>query len=596
MPREDNAPTPSSRVSVVVPTRNRASYLPALLTALDAQTHRPLDVIVVDDASSDGTVELLARWAGEGRRVERLEQPAGSYAARNRGWRAASGELIAFTDDDCLPEPNWLAALIDSVSSTEFVAAQGVTLARPGRITPFTHQIEQRRPGPPYRTCNMVYRRSVLERLNGFEPIRWYADNILGLRAAALGSIAFAPDAVVNHHPRPREWRARPDWRKRFEADALHRRELRRLGAESVGVAGRALPIVLWILRPLVKQSWAHARYAGRHPLLYLRQMRPMIREKREMLGALREFWSETRRGGSRGNETFPTLPECPLVSVIIVTRDRDSLLNQALESIERQTWSNREVVVVDHAGQDSTHALAARYGVHYQVAAGGTLAAARQMGVDAAHGELVAFLDDDCIAESGWLQALVAGLNSSPGFAGMQGRTRAGSGPIGSHAVRIGRPDPLYQTCNIAYRHSALRRAGGFDLRFTGWFEDTALAARVVAHGPIGFQPDAVVLHQAVPRVRRTRAIWRAILRDERRLAREYRAFYRRTRGPGFVPTVVARWLFGSTLKTLLRELRAAPADLPGYARLTWLLARERVALIAALFDVLLRPRDPRP
>jgi len=591
----DNAATPSPRVSVVVPTRNRASSLRALLTALDAQTLRPLEVIVVDDTSSDGTAELLAGWEGEGRRVERLEQPAGSYAARNRGWRAARGEFIAFTDDDCLPQPGWLAALIDAVSPTEFVAAQGVTLARPGRSTPFTHQIAQRRPGPPYRTCNMVYRRSVLERLNGFEPMRWYADNIFGLRAAALGPIAFAPDAVVNHPPRPREWRTRADWRARFQADALHRRELRRLGAESVGVPGRALPIVLWILRPLVKQSWAHARFAGRHPLQYLRQVRPMIREKHEMLGALREFWSETRRGASRGSETFPTLPACPLVSVIIVTRDRNTLLHQALESIERQTWANREVVVVDHAGQDSTQALAARHGARYQAAADGTLAAARQVGVNATHGDLVAFLDDDCIAESGWLRALVVALTSEPRFAGMQGRTRAGPGPIGSHAVRIGRPDPLYQTCNIAYRQSALRRAGGFDLRFTGWFEDTALAARVLAHGPIGFQPDAVVLHQAVPRVRRTRAVWRAILRDERRLAREYRAFYRKTRGPGFLPTVVARWLFGSAMKMLVRELQAAPADLPGYARLTWLLARERVSLIAALFDVLLRPRDPQ-
>ena len=591
----DNDPTSSPRVSVVIPTRNRASYLPALLTALDAQTYRPLEVIVVDDASSDGTAELLARWEGEGRQVERLEQPAGSYAARNRGWRVASGELIAFTDDDCVPEPGWLAALIDAMTSTEVVAAQGITWAGPGRGTPFTHQIEQRSPGPPYRTCNMVYRRAVLERLNGFEPMRWYADNILGLRAAALGPIAFAPDAIVNHPPRPRDWRTRSDWRARFQADALHRRELRKLGAESVGVPGRVLPVVLWVLRPLVKQSWAHARYAGRHPLRYLRQVRPMVREKQEMLGALREFWSETGRGGCRGNETFPTLPKCPLVSVIIVTRDRDALLQQALESIERQTWLHRDVVVVDHAGQESTHALAMRYRAQYRAARRETLAAARQMGVDAVRGDLVAFLDDDCVAEPGWLRALVTGLSAEPRLAGMQGRTEARPGPVGSHAVRIGRPDPLYQTCNIAYRQSALRRAGGFDLRFTGWFEDTALAARVLAHGPIGFHPDAVVLHQSVPRVRRSRSIWRAILRDERRLASEYRAFYRQTRGPGFLPTVVARWLFGSPLKTLLRELRTAPADLPGYARLSWLLARERVALIAALFDVLLRPHDPR-
>ena len=87
------------------------------------------------------------------------------------------------------------------------VGVQGVTLHQPGTITPFTHQIEQRRPGAPYRTCNILYRREVLDRLGGFDgSLRWYADNILGLRARQLGGIAFASEAVLAlRTPRPRE-------------------------------------------------------------------------------------------------------------------------------------------------------------------------------------------------------------------------------------------------------------------------------------------------------------------------------------------------------------------------------------------------------
>jgi GT2 family glycosyltransferase len=157
----------------------------------------------------------------------------------------------------------------------------------------------------------------------------------------------------------------------------------------------------------------------------------------------------------------------------------------------------------------------------------------------------------------------------------------------VGSHAIDVARLDPLYQTCNIAYRRAALQRAGGFDLRFTGYFEDTALGARVLEYGPIGFAEDMLVTHRAVPRTPLDRARWRILLDDERRLARDYSAFYRRTRGVGFLPTVVVRWLLGSPLKMLVRELPHAGHDPKGYLRLWWLLLRERKDLLAALRDM---------
>jgi GT2 family glycosyltransferase len=160
-------------------------------------------------------------------------------------------------------------------------------------------------------------------------------------------------------------------------------------------------------------------------------------------------------------------------------------------------------------------------------------------------------------------------------------------SGPVGSHAIDVARLDPLYQTCNIAYRRAALQRAGGFDLRFTGYFEDTALGARVLEYGPIGFADDVRVMHRAVPRRPLDRAHWRILLDDERRLARDYSTFYRRTRGIGFLPTVVVRWLLGSPLKTLLCELPRAGRDPRGYVRLWWLLVQERKDLLAALRDM---------
>ena len=575
-------------VSVVVPTRNRARALGELLEALDRQSYQSFEVIVVDDSSEDGTSELLSEWEASNRRAFRLPRAWGSYAARNRGVEEARGRLVAFTDDDCLPEPGWLAALVEAMAQPEVVGAQGVTLPQPGQVTPFTHQIASQRPGPPYRTCNIIYRRWVLERLGGFDAsLRWYADNILGLRARALGPLAFAPEAVVLHPPRPREWRSRAAWRARMDADKRYRRELRRLGAEKVRAPGVLLPLLLWVVRPLVKQSMAHVRYAARHPVRYARGFGPMMHEKWNLLRAWQDLTLGKGASEPGPRTPLPPMSDDPLVSVIVVTRDRPGLLEGTMRALAHQTWQRVEVIVVDHAPTERTRLLARREGARYIPGADSTLAWARQAGVSAAGGEIVAFTDDDCLPDPGWLAQIVAAFRADTSLVGVQGRTVGESGPVGSHAIDVARLDPLYQTCNIAYRRAALQRAGGFDLRFTGYFEDTALGARVLEYGPIGFADDVRVTHRAVPRRPLDRARWRILLNDERRLARDYSAFYRRTRGLGFLPTVVVRWLLGSPLKTLMRELPRAGRDPKGYVRLWWLLVRERKDLLAALRDL---------
>jgi GT2 family glycosyltransferase len=277
---------------------------------------------------------------------------------------------------------------------------------------------------------------------------------------------------------------------------------------------------------------------------------------------------------------------------VVVVTRDRPALLEAMLAYLDAQTWQPRETVVVDHGNTPEVEEIAHRHHARYVGHPNGTLAQARQAGVDAAQGEVVAFTDDDCLPRGDWLEHLVRALADGRLW-GVQGRTEPQPGPIGSYAVKVHRGSNLYETCNIAYRREALSRCGGFDPRFRGWFEDTALAARVLDLGPIGFEPTAIVMHRAMPRRRKNREEWRCILADERLLARAYPRFYRRHRGPGFLPTVVARWLIGSALKAAWRDLGNAPRNPRGYAQLLNDLGRERVELLRAL---LLEVRQPTP
>jgi glycosyltransferase involved in cell wall biosynthesis len=581
----------STFVSVVIPTRNRAETLRQLLATLERQDHPPSQVIVVDDASHDSTKEVLARWQSKGRIAIYLDHPRGSYSARNVGWKHADAEIVAFTDDDCLPEPQWLSELVKKLRSEEVVAVQGVVLTERSQSSPFTHQIEQLSAGPPYRTCNMAYRRQVLQRIGGFdESLRWYGDNILGWQAKQLGNIAFAPNAVVHHPPRAREWRNRRAWLERFHADAKHRSELFRLKAEPIVLPRKVLPLALWVLRPLIKQSYFHLMYFLANPQSYTQGIWPLLREKWQMMLALRDFWRgedsvSANDDHSRVTPRLPLLIDDTKVSVIVVTKNRPQLLEGTLQALNAQTWSRQEVVVVDHGGNTETRAVALRSGAKY-VVANGSLAAARQTGVDSSSGEIVAFTDDDCLPDREWLEALVGSLGTDRNLLGVQGRTVAENGPIGSHTVQVSRPNSLYQTCNIAYRRKVLDAVGGFDLEFDGWFEDTALGARVLAKGDIGFQPNAVVLHRSVPRCTFGRNDWTRLLKDELTLSKRYSAFYGKTRGRSFLLTVFRRWMVGSALKALVGEAPKAMRNPRSYLTLVGLVMRERKELFAALFN----------
>ncbi|MEY2565793.1 MAG: hypothetical protein QOE35_322 [Actinomycetota bacterium] len=213
-------------VSVVVATYNRADRLERLLGCLGAQeVDGGFEVVVVDDGSTDGTPEVVARHSRTSRfplRMVRLPQNGGVGAARNAGWRAASGRVIAFTDDDCMPARGWLEVLVSGLAESDI--AQGLTAIDPEHlrdIGPFGHTVEVLGETGFYETCNIAYRREWLERMAGFEEsFRTYAeDTDLAWRAKKAGArTAFMPNAVVYHDVRPSSFRA-------------HLRQVRRRGA-----------------------------------------------------------------------------------------------------------------------------------------------------------------------------------------------------------------------------------------------------------------------------------------------------------------------------------------------------------------------------
>ncbi|HWF55895.1 MAG TPA: glycosyltransferase [Solirubrobacteraceae bacterium] len=201
------------QVSVVVSTFNRPQRLAALLEGLRAQTfpRKRFEVIVVDNGSGPETARVLEAELARGElplRTVRHERTLGPAGGRNSGWRLARAELVAFTDDDCVPSPEWLAAALKAAKANPHAIVQGRTEPNPDELpgaralTCRTVSITEL--SPQFETCNILYPRAVLEELGGFDEAfgLWPAgeDTDLAWRAIGRGTEAvFAPEALVRH-------------------------------------------------------------------------------------------------------------------------------------------------------------------------------------------------------------------------------------------------------------------------------------------------------------------------------------------------------------------------------------------------------------
>lgn len=211
-------------ISVLISTFRRPQYLTELVAALEAQSlpRGRFEVVLVDNGSHDTTWETLAGLVGATPLrlcVAQVAENQGPASGRNAAVHLARAELVAFTDDDCLPEPGWVEAMLTSLRDDARIV-QGRTEPVPGPTELWDHTIAVRTKTDLFETCNLGYRRDDVVAAGGFTALAGFRagrggqpfggeDTLLGwsIVRATGAEVAFASDAVVQHRIEPRNFR-----------------------------------------------------------------------------------------------------------------------------------------------------------------------------------------------------------------------------------------------------------------------------------------------------------------------------------------------------------------------------------------------------
>lgn len=199
------------KISVVVCTFNGSRTIRDCMEGIGKIRYPNYETIVVDDGSTDGAGDIAAEF---GVRVIRTENRGLSHA-RNLGWQSATGEIVAYIDDDARPDPDWLTYLAVAFLKTDYSGVGGPNIPIPDDGA--TASCVAGSPGGPAPVllsdseaehipgCNMAFRRAWLETIDGFDPqFRVAGDDVdICWRTRQRGGrLGFCPGAMVWHHYR----------------------------------------------------------------------------------------------------------------------------------------------------------------------------------------------------------------------------------------------------------------------------------------------------------------------------------------------------------------------------------------------------------
>lgn len=187
-------------VSIIVVTRNHGKYINDCINSLLSQSFNDIEIIIIDDASTDNTENNLKYLNSNKLKYFKNISHLNIAKSRNIGIDKSKGKYVFFTDADCIPSKYWVQAAIECFGEYNCLGVEGKTMAEHQNFGASFHFVENIT-GGQYQTCNIAYKKDILEQVGGFNEryVFAYEDIDLALRIKNLGEIKFCSDMIVFH-------------------------------------------------------------------------------------------------------------------------------------------------------------------------------------------------------------------------------------------------------------------------------------------------------------------------------------------------------------------------------------------------------------
>ena len=416
-------------VSVAIVTRNRAKLLHTCLSSLSKQAVFPEEVLVIDKGSTDQTKKVALSFDKILPVRYIVELQVGIPYARNRALKEAKGKILAFIDDDCEATPTWIEEIVKAHKKYPKVAAiLGKSIAEP-KNSPFsiiwqhlnTVWIKKNTTNSKqlltFETQNVSFKKSIIDDLDiQFDHSfprgedQDFAKQILANNQIIL----FEAKIIIHHWARDNffsflkekyvngamQGRLERKWPESFfpkpslENTSLYKLALKNMTDNLFFIRRAILQFVL-----IFSEAMWRMGYASENKKLFVKKT-----------GLKNTYLAKAN------------------ITIVVITRNRDSQLKRIFISLLMQTSFPREILVVDNASTDKTKAVALSFRnmlpIRYIYEPKIGIPYARNRALKEAKGEILAFIDDDCEATPTWVEEIVKAHKKYPKVAAIQGAT----------------------------------------------------------------------------------------------------------------------------------------------------------------------------
>jgi len=395
--------------SVIIPVYNDSARLKLCLEALQQQTY-PKDsyeVIVVDNNSMEDIKSLVAHFGF----IYTFEELKSSYAARNKGLSLAKGEIIGFTDSDCIPDTNWISNGISQlVSNTADLVGGKVEFSFSDKETAseiydsLSHmKTELTIKNGMCQTANLFVKLYAFKKIGLFpENIKSGGDSQWTKKATDNGLILkYEPNAIVRHPTRLLLALLKKYSRTAFGQIPYWISQDLSFPRIILNVLEHLLPKRISTIKRKIQESGTPDMEDKLLSIWFVAFSCTISASISRIISLTLYFkWIKDRETNTRQMANSTIVNESPKVSVIIPTYNRPKLLLRAINSVVTQTYTNLEIIVIDNASTDNIEEIVKNFNdnrikyLRHDENRGGS--AARNAGIKNATGEYISFLDDD--------------------------------------------------------------------------------------------------------------------------------------------------------------------------------------------------------